>query len=264
MMLAALCAQAAAPAKTAPAKTAPAKTAPAVKKTAPAVPTATGAPKKTTTTTASKKMSTTPKSAATALANDDEKTIYALGLSIHRSLGQFNLTPAELEIVKTALSDAAANKPAVEINEFGPKIQGLMMARRDAASQKEKAGAAEFLAKAAAEPGAVKTDSGLVYRMVTAGTGASPKATDTVKVHYRGTLTNGTEFDSSYKRGEPASFPLNGVVPCWTEGVQKMKVGEKAVLVCPSNLAYGNQGQGPIPGGATLIFEIELLGIGGQ
>jgi FKBP-type peptidyl-prolyl cis-trans isomerase FkpA len=198
------------------------------------------------------------------LANDDEKTIYALGLSIHRSLAQFNLTPAELEIVKAALSDAAANKPAVEINEFGPKIQGLMMSRRDAASQKEKAGAAEFLAKAAAEPGAVKTDSGLVYRMVTAGTGASPKATDTVKVHYRGTLTNGTEFDSSYKRGEPASFPLNGVVPCWTEGVQKMKVGEKAVLVCPSNLAYGDQGQGPIPGGATLIFEIELLGIGGQ
>lgn len=264
MMLAALCAQATAPAKTAPAKTAPAKTAPAVKKTAPAAPIATGAPKKTTTTTASKKMSTTPKPAATALANDDEKTIYALGLSIHRSLGQFNLTPAELEIVKTALSDAAANKPAVEINEFGPKIQGLMMSRRDAASQKEKAGAAEFLAKAAAEPGAVKTDSGLVYRMVTAGTGASPNATDTVKVHYRGTLTNGTEFDSSYKRGEPASFPLNGVVPCWTEGVQKMKVGEKAVLTCPSNLAYGDQGQGPIPGGATLIFEIELLGIGGQ
>lgn len=268
MMLAALCAQAAPTVKTAPAKTAPAKpaakTATAVKKTAPA---ATAAPKKTSTTTASKKMSTTPttpKPAATTLANDDEKTIYALGLSIHRSLGQFNLTPAELEIVKAALSDAAANKPAVEINEFGPKIQGLMMSRRDAASQKEKAGAAEFLAKAAAEPGAVKTDSGLVYRMVTAGTGASPKATDTVKVHYRGTLTNGTEFDSSYKRGEPASFPLNGVVPCWTEGVQKMKVGEKAVLTCPSNLAYGDQGQGPIPGGATLIFEIELLGIGGQ
>lgn len=260
MMLAALCAQTGTPAKTTPAKTA-VKTAPAVKKTAPA---ATAAPKKTTTTTASKKMSTTPKPAAAALANDDEKTIYALGLSIHRSLGQFNLTPSELEIVKMALSDAAANKPAVEINEFGPKIQGLMMSRRDAASQKEKAGAAEFLAKAAAEPGAVKTDSGLVYRMVTAGTGASPKATDTVKVHYRGTLTNGTEFDSSYKRGEPASFPLNGVVPCWTEGVQKMKVGEKAVLVCPSNLAYGDQGQGPIPGGATLIFEIELLGIGGQ
>lgn len=209
-------------------------------------------------------MTTPAKPAASALANDDEKTIYALGLSIHRSLAQFNLTPAELEIVKTALSDAAAEKPAVEINEFGPKIQGLMMSRREAASAKEKAGAAAYLAKAAAEPGAVKTDSGLVYRVVTPGTGASPKATDTVKVHYRGTLTNGTEFDSSYKRGQPASFPLNGVVPCWTEGVQKMKVGEKAVLVCPSNLAYGDQGQGPIPGGATLIFEIELLGIGGE
>ncbi len=256
LTLAALIAQTGAPAKT-PAKTLP-KT--AVKKTAPAP---TAAPKKTASATASKKMTTTPKSTAT-LANDDEKTIYALGLSIHRSLAQFNLTPAEMEIVKSALSDAAAGKPAVEINEFGPKIQGLMVSRRDAASQKEKAGAAEFLAKAAAEPGAVKTDSGLVYRLVTAGTGASPKATDTVKVHYRGTLTNGTEFDSSYKRGEPASFPLNGVVACWTEGVQKMKVGEKAILTCPSNLAYGDQGQGPIPGGATLIFEIELLSISGQ
>ena|ERR1700733_898384 len=120
-----------------------------------------------------------------------------------------------------------------------------------------------YLDKAAAEPGAVKTASGLVYRELRAGTGASPSASDTVKVNYRGTLVDGTEFDSSYKRNEPISFPLNGVIPCWTEGVQKMKVGGKSQLVCPSSIAYGDRGSPPvIPGGATLIFEVELLGIG--
>jgi FKBP-type peptidyl-prolyl cis-trans isomerase FkpA len=120
-----------------------------------------------------------------------------------------------------------------------------------------------YLDKAAAEPGATKTASGLVYRELRAGTGASPKASDTVKVNYRGTLVDGTEFDSSYKRNEPISFPLSGVIPCWTEGVQKMKVGGKSQLVCPASIAYGERGSPPvIPGGATLIFEVELLGIG--
>ena len=121
-----------------------------------------------------------------------------------------------------------------------------------------------YLDKAAAQPGAIKTDSGLVYRELRAGSGASPKASDTVTVHYRGTLVDGTEFDSSYKRNEPAQFPLNQVIPCWTEGVQKMKVGGKSELVCPASIAYGDRGSPPvIPGGATLIFDIELLRIGG-
>jgi len=120
-----------------------------------------------------------------------------------------------------------------------------------------------YLDKAAAEPGAIRTASGLVYRELRAGSGLSPKASDTVKVNYRGTLLDGTEFDSSYKRNEPISFPLNGVIPCWTEGVQKMKVGGKSQLVCPSSIAYGERGSPPVvPGGATLIFEVELLGIG--
>jgi FKBP-type peptidyl-prolyl cis-trans isomerase FkpA len=120
-----------------------------------------------------------------------------------------------------------------------------------------------YLDKAASEPGAVKTASGLVYRELRTGTGASPAASDTVKVNYRGTLVDGTEFDSSYKRNEPISFPLSGVIPCWTEGVQKMKVGGRSQLVCPSGIAYGERGSPPvIPGGATLIFEVELLGIG--
>jgi FKBP-type peptidyl-prolyl cis-trans isomerase FkpA len=119
------------------------------------------------------------------------------------------------------------------------------------------------LDKAAAEPGAIRTPSGLVYRELRAGTGASPKATDSVKVNYRGTLTNGTEFDSSYKRNEPAQFPVNQVIPCWTEGLQRMRVGGKSQLVCPASLAYGDRGAPPdIPGGATLIFEVELLAIG--
>jgi len=122
---------------------------------------------------------------------------------------------------------------------------------------------AAFLAKAAAEPGATKTASGLVYRELRPGAGPSPAATDMVTVNYRGTLMDGTEFDSSYKRNEPAQFPLNGVIACWTEGVQKMKVGGKSQLVCPSSIAYKEEGSPPvIPPDATLVFEIELLAIG--
>jgi FKBP-type peptidyl-prolyl cis-trans isomerase FkpA len=119
-----------------------------------------------------------------------------------------------------------------------------------------------FLESAAREPGATRTPSGLVFRELTAGQGESPAATDTVRVHYAGTLVDGTEFDSSVKRGQPAEFPLNQVIPCWTEGLQRMRVGGKARLVCPSSIAYGAQGRPPvIPGGATLVFEVELLGV---
>ncbi|MGB4912308.1 MAG: FKBP-type peptidyl-prolyl cis-trans isomerase [Candidatus Dechloromonas phosphoritropha] len=106
-----------------------------------------------------------------------------------------------------------------------------------------------------------KTASGIGITTLKEGTGANPKVSDTVKVHYRGTLENGQEFDSSYKRGQPATFPLTRVIPCWTEGVQKIKVGGKARLVCPPNLAYGNQNVPGIPPGSTLIFEVELIDI---
>ena len=115
---------------------------------------------------------------------------------------------------------------------------------------------------AQSEPGATTTASGLIYRALKDGSGASPKATDTVKVHYQGTFPDGREFDSSYKRGAPLEFPLNGVIKCWTEGVQMMKVGGKAKLVCPPGIAYGARGAGNvIPPNATLNFEVELLGI---
>jgi FKBP-type peptidyl-prolyl cis-trans isomerase FkpA len=194
---------------------------------------------------------------------EDEKTIYALGLSMYRSLSQFDLSPTELEIVKRAIGDAQAGKPAVELDAYGPKIQPLAQARALRVSERQKTASKAYLDKSASEPGAVKTESGLVYREIRPGIGPSPKATDTVKVHYRGTLVDGTEFDSSYKRNEPAQFALNGVIRCWTEGLQKMKVGGKSVLVCPSDLAYGDNGRPSIPGGAALIFEIELLDIPG-
>jgi len=131
-------------------------------------------------------------------------------------------------------------------------------------AQPADAGAAA-VAKAAKEPGAVVLPSGLVYRSLKDGTGASPAATDTVKVHYRGTLPDGKEFDSSYSRGQPAEFPLNRVIPCWTEGVQKIKVGGKAKLTCPPAIAYGAKGAGAvIAPNATLQFEVELLGIAGR
>jgi len=121
-------------------------------------------------------------------------------------------------------------------------------------------------ADAAKEPGAVVSASGLVYRSLKDGSGASPSATDSVKVHYRGTFPGGKEFDSSLARGKPAEFPLNGVIKCWTEGVQRMKVGGKARLTCPASIAYGERGAGGglIPPNATLHFEVELLGISGK
>ncbi|MFZ5467992.1 MAG: FKBP-type peptidyl-prolyl cis-trans isomerase [Myxococcota bacterium] len=185
---------------------------------------------------------------------EEEKTVYALGLAVGRSLAPFSLSKAELELVKKGLSDAVSGaKPAVDIEKYGPKLDSLAKTRSAATSK-------AYLDKAAKEKGAQVLPSGLVYTELKAGRGASPKATDMVKVHYRGTLVNGTEFDSSYKRGQPAEFPLNGVIPCWTEGVQKLKVGGKAKLVCPAKIAYGESGRPPtIPGGATLVFEVELL-----
>jgi len=126
--------------------------------------------------------------------------------------------------------------------------------------------AADAVTQAAAkEAGAVVTPSGLVYRSLKDGTGAAPKATDTVKVHYRGTFPDGREFDSSYKRNEAIEFPLSGVIACWTEGVQRMKVGGKAKLTCPAAIAYGARGAGSaIPPNATILFEVELLAINGK
>ena len=202
--------------------------------------------------------------AAAAAMTDEQKTIYALGLLMQRSIRHFDLSPEEIEIVRRALVEGAAGSPAVDLDEWGPRIEPLSNGRRLRLAAREKAASAAYLDRAAAEIGAVRTASGLVYREIAAGTGPSPTASDTVKVHYRGTLIDGTVFDSSYERQEPAAFLLAAVVPCWTEGVQRMKVGGRARLVCPSDLGYGDAGAPPIPGGAALVFEVELLEIIGM
>jgi FKBP-type peptidyl-prolyl cis-trans isomerase FkpA len=195
---------------------------------------------------------------------DDEKTLYAVGLVLSRSLREFDMSPSELEVVRRALADAYAGKPAIDLEEWGPRIQALADARGERVVAREKQAGVAYLTKAAAAANATTTASGIVYVETQAGTGATPAATDRVKVNYRGTLINGTEFDSSYARNEPAEFPLSGVIRCWTEGLQRMKVGGKARLVCPSDLAYGDRANDVIPGGSVLVFDIELLDVLGS
>jgi FKBP-type peptidyl-prolyl cis-trans isomerase FkpA/FKBP-type peptidyl-prolyl cis-trans isomerase FklB len=201
--------------------------------------------------------------AASDPANDEQKTLYALGLAISQSLTPFSLSEGELEFVKAGMADGVLNRKArVDFQAFAPKVQQLQKARASMLAEKEKKIGEAFIAKAAAEKGSTKTASGIVITTIKEGKGDKPKESDTVKVHYHGTLTDGTVFDSSVQRGEPATFPLGQVVPCWTEAVQQIKVGGKSRLVCPANLAYGDRGAPPkIKPGATLVFEVELLEI---
>jgi FKBP-type peptidyl-prolyl cis-trans isomerase len=200
-----------------------------------------------------------------ALKTDDDKALYALGVILSRNVQSFEFSDKELELVKAGLADGAHDNSKLEqeaMEKVVPKLQELQKTRVAAAGKREKEAGTAYLAKAVAEKGATKTASGLIYTTVTVGAGESPKPTDTVKVHYEGKFVDGKVFDSSIKRKEPAQFPLTGVIPCWTEGVQLMKVGGKAHLVCPSDLAYGDEGRPPqMRGGATLIFDVELLEI---
>jgi FKBP-type peptidyl-prolyl cis-trans isomerase FkpA len=201
-----------------------------------------------------------PAAAPIQFQSEDEKTLYALGHGFGKGLIVFGLSPAELELIKRGLTDSVTGAtPAVEVDQYTGKVQGLARSRQGKANE-------AYLAKAAEEKGAVKLPSGVIYKELQAGSGPTPKATDTVSVHYRGTLISGEEFDSSHRRNQAAEFPLNGVIPCWTEGVQKMKVGAKAKLTCPAKTAYGDR---PPPGSkitpnAVLEFEIELLSIPGN
>jgi FKBP-type peptidyl-prolyl cis-trans isomerase FkpA/FKBP-type peptidyl-prolyl cis-trans isomerase FklB len=201
--------------------------------------------------------------AAQELKTDEDKALYAIGLALSDRLAPFGLTAAELEIVKAGLADGALGRERrLDPRAYTAKIQQLRQARAAVVAAAEKKAGQAFLAKAAGAPGAQKTASGLVVTTLTPGTGPAPGPTDKVKVHYHGTLSDGSVFDSSVQRGQPATFPLNGVIRCWTEGLQLMKVGGKSRLVCPSDLAYGDRGAPPrIKPGATLIFEVELLEI---
>jgi len=202
-----------------------------------------------------------PVSAAEPPKTEEQKTLYAVGLSVARSLAVFNFSTAELDFVQQGITDSFSGKKIeVDLTSYTPKIQELAKARRKISGEKQAGAGKEFLEKAAKEKGAVKTSSGMVYISLSEGKGESPNASDLVKVNYRGTLIDGKEFDSSYKRGKPLEFKLDNVIACWIEGVQMMKPGGKAKLVCPPNLAYGENGAGDmILPGATLVFEVELL-----
>jgi FKBP-type peptidyl-prolyl cis-trans isomerase len=197
---------------------------------------------------------------------DESQTLYGVGVAIARSLETFSLTPAELEHVLQGIRDAVTGKPKVTLDQkLQSAINDLARSRGQRSAEKsagrEKEAGPPYLAKMAKEPKAKKTASGAVVIPVKEGTGASPKETDKVKVNYTGKLVNGTVFDSSEGRG-PAEFPLNQVIRCWTEALQTMKVGGKATVVCPSEIAYGPRGNPPvIPGNAVLTFEVELLDI---
>jgi FKBP-type peptidyl-prolyl cis-trans isomerase FkpA len=203
---------------------------------------------------------------AQALNSEDEKTLYAIGYITGQRMAVLQLKPNEQKIVEQGFRDGTTGaKAKIDVEQRQDAINKLAQTRSTAAAEKEKGASKDFLAKAAQEKGAQKTPSGLVFKTIRPGKGPSPKDTDKVKVNYEGRLINGTVFDSSYKRGQPAEFPLNQVVKCWTEGVQKMHVGEEAQLVCPSEIAYGDRSPTPaIPAGATLIFKVELLSINGQ
>jgi FKBP-type peptidyl-prolyl cis-trans isomerase FkpA len=197
------------------------------------------------------------------LDTEDQKTLYALGLALSRNLATFNLTPDELATVEAGMNDGLfAKEKKVDLEKYGQKIQEFAQGRAKASAEKEKEASKPFLEKAAQEKGAKKLESGVIYIEEKAGTGESPKPTEKVKVHYTGKLTDGTVFDSSVERGQPATFPLNQVIKCWTEGVAQMKPGGKAKLVCPSDVAYGDRGAPPkIKPGSTLQFDVELLEI---
>jgi FKBP-type peptidyl-prolyl cis-trans isomerase FkpA len=211
--------------------------------------------------------------AASAQKTEEEKNLYAIGYILGDRIHQLQLSKAQQKMVDQGYNDGKTGAKAKvdphdrqqQINEFAQSRQQVAMAKQQAdaakSAPKEKEKGKAFAEKAAKEPGAQRLPSGVVYRTVKPGTGPSPKETDKVKVNYEGKLVDGTVFDSSYKRGQPAEFPLNGVIKCWTEGVGKMKVGEEAQLVCPSDTAYGDMGRPGIPPGATLVFKVELLGI---
>lgn len=194
-----------------------------------------------------------------------DQTLYGVGLAVSNSLDVFNLTSAELDQVIKGIRDGQSGKAKATLDS-GLQQQVNELARSRAPKAAEKAAAREkkdgavYLAKAEKEAGAVKTASGAIVITEKEGTGAAPTPADKVKVHYTGTLVSGRVFDSSAQRG-PAEFPLGGVIKCWTEGLQKMKVGGKAKIVCPSDIAYGPSGNAGIPGNAVLTFQVELLDI---
>ena len=197
------------------------------------------------------------------LKTEDDKTFYAVGVMFGSRLQSLKLNDAELIALSQGLRDSAkGDKPVVDIPTYQARVQEMFRERMEKAAQKQKGDGKGFIDTFLKEPGAKKTESGLAYKILKEGNGKTPAATDTVEVHYHGTLTDGTVFDSSVERGKTITFALNRVIKGWTEGVQLLKEGGKIKLVIPPELGYGARGAGGvIPPNATLIFDVELLSI---
>jgi FKBP-type peptidyl-prolyl cis-trans isomerase FklB len=198
------------------------------------------------------------------LSTQKQRASYGVGMNVGKRF-KHDLLDIDLDAFmrgfKDALSDAKSALTDEELNQAMSTLRKDVEQRATEQAGKNKKEGDDFLAKNKSEKGVQTTTSGLQYIVLKQGDGPTPKATDTVKVHYRGTLINGTEFDSSYKRGEPTTFPVNQVIKGWTEALQKMPVGSKWKLFIPSDLAYGENAQPPIPPNAVLVFEVELIGI---
>lgn len=201
------------------------------------------------------------------LKDQKDKASYSIGINIGNSLKQqsLDLNP---DMVAAGIRDVLSNaKPLLteqEIQATLMEFQKQMLGQRADKAKKNKKDGDDFLAENKKKKDVLTLASGLQYKVIKEGKGKKPAATDTVTTHYRGTLIDGTEFDSSYKGGEPVSFPVKGVIPGWTEALQLMPIGSKWQLFIPAELAYGEGGQGPIPPNSTLIFDIELIGIGDE
>jgi FKBP-type peptidyl-prolyl cis-trans isomerases 1 len=191
---------------------------------------------------------------------EDQKSFYAIGLVLARQLEVFDLTPAELRIVKRGLNDATrGRKSKVDFAVYSKKSQELATARRDAHGKKLASMVPEFMAHEAAREGAVKTASGLIFQSVRGGEGVFPLLTDKIKVDYRSTLIDGKEMVSTYKSGQADELVLSEFMKCLSEGIQLMKQGGKARLICPPEIALGKEGNDVIPPDSTLVFDVELL-----
>lgn len=211
---------------------------------------------------------------AVSFKNEDDKAAYAIGVSFANYLSTSLEKPSEIgitlnkDLVLQGIEDVFAGKPSLDEEQTRSVLESLDKRVADTMQKKATEKAAEakklgddFRANFEKEEGVKKTDTGLLYQVMKGTKGEHPKDTDTVQVHYKGTLIDGTQFDSSYDRGEPATFPLNRVIPGWTEGVQLMSVGSKYKFVIPPELAYGEQDTPTIPANSTLVFEVELLKI---
>ncbi len=193
---------------------------------------------------------------------EDEKVFYYLGTAMSANLAPLSLTDEELNLVERGLRDALQGT-AVELDAatYGQKLNTVAQERMAAGALREETASREYIARMAAEPGAVTTESGIVILELEPGAGESPTADSTVKAHYHGTLRDGTVFDSSVQRGQPFTSSLARVIPCWREAIPTIKEGGKSKITCPPDLAYGDRGSGSIPGGSALTFEVELLEI---